>query len=104
VKVTNDGGATWSEAGEAEGALAFSNRIENGVLTTYAVRGGVEGCDGVQVAKVVRGEEPADVACLETTEPTPGSVAISASPQAGWLIVGDDTWVSGADLTAWERA
>lgn len=104
VKVTNDSGATWSESGEAEGALAFSNRLENGVLTTYAARAGVEGCDGVQVAKVVSGKEPTEVACVESTTPNPGSVAISASPEAGWLIVGDEAWVSGADLTAWEKA
>ena len=104
VKVTNDSGATWSDSGEAEGALAFSNRLEDGVLTTYAARGGVEGCDGVQVAKVVRGEEPTEVACVETPRPAPGSVAISASPEAGWLVVGDGAWVSGADLTAWEQA
>ncbi|HKX68273.1 MAG TPA: hypothetical protein VJN29_13730 [Intrasporangium sp.] len=104
VKVTNDSGATWSESGQAEGALAFSNRLEGGVLTTYAARAGVEGCDGVQIAKVIRGEEPAEVACVETTEPTPGSVAISTSPEAGWLLVGDEAWVSGADLTAWEQA
>lgn len=104
VKVTNDSGATWSDSGEAEGALAFSNRLEDGVLTTYAARGGVEGCDGVQIAKVVRGEEPTEVACVETPRPAPGSVAISASPEAGWLVVGDGVWVSGADLTAWEQA
>ena len=104
VKVTNDSGATWSDSGEAKGALAFSNRLEGGTLTTYAARGGVEGCDGVQIAKVVAGEEPAAVACVETKRPTPGTVAISASPQAGWLVVGDETWVSGADLTAWEQA
>ncbi|HET6666840.1 MAG TPA: hypothetical protein VFG98_06115, partial [Intrasporangium sp.] len=104
VKVTNDSGATWNESGEADGALAFSNRIENGVLTTYAARGGVEGCDGVQIAKVVRGKEPTEVACVETTGATPGNVAVSASPAAGWLMVGDEAWVSGADLTAWEQA
>ena len=104
VKVTNDGGATWSESGEAEGAVALSNRLEDGVLTTYAARAGVEGCDGVQIAKVVRGEQPAEVACVETANVIPGSVAISASPQAGWLVVGDQAWVSGADLATWEQA
>ncbi|WP_353511274.1 hypothetical protein [Intrasporangium sp.] len=104
VKVTNDSGATWSESGEAEGALAFSNRLEGGSLTTYAARAGIEGCPGVQVVKVVRGKKPAEVACVKTPMPTPGSVAISASSQAGWLVVGDQTWVSGADLTTWEQA
>ena len=58
----------------------------------------------MQVAKVVSGKEPTEVACVESTTPNPGSVAISASPEAGWLIVGDEAWVSGADLTAWEKA
>ena len=59
----------------------------------------------MQVAKV-REREGADGGGLvpESTTPNPGSVAISASPEAGWLVVGDKAWVSGADLTAWEKA
>jgi hypothetical protein len=104
VKVTVDGGVSWRDSGEATGAVALSNRLEDGILTTYAARAGVEGCEGVQVAKVEQGVEPTAVACIESARAAPGNVAISASSEAGWLVVGDDTWTSGADLTEWQQA
>ena len=58
----------------------------------------------MQVAKVVRGQEPSDLACIETATPAPGSVAIAASSEAGWLVIGQDTWTSSADLTNWKQA
>lgn len=104
VRETEDGGVSWRDSGEATGALALANRIEGGVLSTYVARAGIEGCAGVQIAKVVRGQEPTDVACVEVAEIAPGTVALSATSGAGWLVVGSDTWTSGADLTNWERA
>lgn len=102
VLVTNDGGASWSDSGSAPGAVALSNRLEGQVLTTYAAQIGST-CAGVQVVKVIQGRDAAPVACVETeTEPEPGQVGISAAPAAGWLVVGDETWTSGADLTTWE--
>lgn len=104
VKVTDDGGVTWRDSGEAEGALAISNRLEGGVLATYVVRAGVAGCGGLQVAKVTRGVGATEVACVDAAQGSAGNVAISVAAEAGWLVVGERTWVSGADLTDWEQA
>ncbi|MDC5697681.1 hypothetical protein OO014_10455 [Intrasporangium calvum] len=104
VRVTEDGGVGWSDSGEASGAVALANRLEGGVLTTYVVRLRAEGCDGLQVAKVVQGIEPGEVACIEADAPTGGNVALSVAEGAGWLVVDDRTWVSGPDLTVWEEA
>ncbi|ADU47706.1 hypothetical protein [Intrasporangium calvum] len=104
VRVTGDGGVSWRDSGQASGALALSNRLEGGVLATYVARVGVEGCDGVQVAKVTQGADPVEVACIRSVRATGGDVAISVADEAGWLVVDDRTWVSGAGLTVWEEA
>jgi hypothetical protein len=104
VRATEDGGVSWRDSGEAEGALALSNRFEGGVLTTYVARAGVEGCAGVQIVRVARGQEPTDMACVEAAKIAPGRVALSASSEAGWLVIGGNTWTSDADLTSWEQA
>ena len=104
VRVTDDGGVSWRDAGRAPGALALANRLEGGVLATYVARDGVEGCEGVQVASVTQGADPAEVACIPSVRATGGDVAISVAGDAGWLVVDDRTWVSGAGLTVWEEA
>jgi hypothetical protein len=101
VLVTNDGGTSWDDSGSAPGAVALSNRLEDSVLTTYAAQI-ASSCAGVQVVKVIQGKAAAPLACVETeTTPEAGQVGISAAT-AGWLVVGDETWTSGADLTTWE--
>lgn len=102
VLVTNNGGTSWADSGSAPGALALSNRLEGTVLTTYAAQV-APSCAGVQIVKVIQGRAAARVACVLTeTTPEPGQVGISAAPTAGWLVVGDETWTSGADLETWE--
>lgn len=102
VLVTNNGGTSWADSGSAPGAVALSNRLEGSVLTTYAAQL-TSSCAGVQVVKVIQGRAAAPVACVETeTAPEAGQVGISAAATAGWLVVGDEVWTSGADLTTWE--
>lgn len=104
VKVTNDGGSSWGDSGTASGAVALTNRVEGSVLSTYAARLNAA-CAGVQIVKVVQGRSATPVSCVQTTAtPEPGQVGISASARAGWLVVGDETWTSGPDLTQWQRA
>lgn len=104
VKVTNDGGASWTDSGTATGAVALANRLEGQVLSTYAARLEAS-CAGVQVVRVVQGRPATAVACVQTSSPpAPGQVGISASAQAGWLVVGDQTWTAGADLAEWQQA
>ncbi len=101
VLVTNDGGSSWEDSGSAPGAFALSNRLEAEILTTYAARVN-SACAGVQIVKVIQGRNAAPVACVETeAAPVAGQVGISAAPSAGWLVVGDETWTAGADLTTW---
>lgn len=104
VMVTNDGGLTWGDSGSAEGAVALSNRLEDEVLATYAARTGITGCDGVEIVRVTLGQDPARVSCVEVNETPSGLVAISVGETAGWLAVGDQTWVAGAGLDEWVEA
>lgn len=102
VVVTDDGGTSWADSGSAPGAMALSNRLEAGVLTSYAARLS-SSCAGVQIVRVVQGRAASPVACVETdAAPEPGQVGISAAPAAGWLVVGKQTWTSGADLRTWK--
>lgn len=104
VKVTNDGGSSWGDSGTASGAVALTNRVEGSVLSSYAARLNAA-CAGVQIVKVVQGRSATPVACVQTAAaPEPGQVGISASARAGWLVVGDETWTSGPDLTEWQQA
>jgi hypothetical protein len=103
VKVTNNAGASWADSGEAPGAVALTNRLEGGVLTTYAARV-VKACAGVQVVKVIQGKPAVAVTCVKADVPADaGQIGISAAPAAGWLIVGDETWTAGAELKSWKQ-
>lgn len=103
VKVTDDGGQTWADSGEAEGGLALSNRLEADVLSTYVARV-ASGCSGVEVVKVVKGEQASQVACVDTRAATRGRIAISVTTDSGWLRVGDETWTADAQLKTWNQA
>lgn len=105
VKVTNDGGKTWGDSGQAPGALAISNRLVSGTLKTYAARFDPAGaCKGIQIVTVVKGHDPSAVSCVESKSVAPGQVALSVPSTGGWLLVGDQTWTSGPALTSWTKA
>ncbi len=103
VKVTTDGGVSWGDSGTASGALAISNRIESGVLSTYAA--GIDPkCKGIQIVKVIKGRDAEPLGCVATTVPErTGSVSISVASGTGWLLIGQDTYTS-KDLKAWTKA
>jgi hypothetical protein len=104
VKVSNNAGTSWAASGEAPDAVALTNRLEGEVLTTYAARV-VASCAGVQIVKVIQGKPAVAVTCVKATVPTEaGQIGISAAPDAGWLVVGDETWTAGADLKSWTKA
>lgn len=102
---TLDGGRTWTDIGVVPGALTLASREEHGAAATY-VAGPTPDCAGIAIAKVAvaTGSTPTSVACLPSTGPAAaGTVSLSVVEAAGWLAVGDQIWVSGADLTTWKR-
>lgn len=102
VKATDDGGATWADAGKVPGGLALTGRGEGGSFSMYAARVSEE-CAGIEVVRVRERAEP--VGCVATTAAAaPGEVSVSTVAKAGWLVVGDETWTSSADLKTWKRA
>jgi hypothetical protein len=103
VKVTNDGGSSWSDSGAAPGAVALSNYLAGDVLTTYAVRV-ASGCSGLQVVKVVKGHSENVVTCLKEISPAKGQVGLWVSADAGWIVNGDETWTADGALKDWRKA
>ncbi|WP_020144763.1 hypothetical protein [Terracoccus sp. 273MFTsu3.1] len=102
VVVTDDGGTTWTGSGDAPGAVALSNLLVDTTLKTYAVRI-VGACKGVQLVEVVKGRTAAVVACVPVATPERGSVGLSVTDRAGWIVSGNQTWLSQGDLTSWKR-
>ena len=103
VKVTNDGGSTWSDAGAVEGGLALGNRIVSGRLSTYVARVGGD-CPGIELVQAARSTKPGTVACIGTSVPAQaGEIGLSIVPEGGWLVAGDQVWTGGADLSKWTQ-
>ena len=100
--MTEDGGTTWSDSGDAPGAVALSNLLVNDSLTTYAVRM-VGACKGVQLVKVVKGSNAEVIACVPVASPERGTVGLSVTERAAWIVAGNQTWTSQRDLTSWKR-
>jgi hypothetical protein len=103
IVTSSDGGARWTVLARVPGALAMSVREEQGSVVTVVVRL-ADGCAGVEVARVA-GAAATPLTCLTTSDAVPqGRVAISVIKAAGWLVVGDTTWLSGPDLRTWSPA
>jgi hypothetical protein len=94
-------GGTWTQLGQVPSALAIDIRRVAGTPTTYVASIG-DGCAGVEVSSVKKGTRNV-LGCAETaTPPTPGRVAVSApTVDAGWLLVGTQTFRSTAGLKSW---
>ncbi|WP_323100591.1 hypothetical protein [Intrasporangium sp. YIM S08009] len=97
---SSDGGLTWRAEGAAAGGVALSNLDDSGVVT-YVARV-VGACGGVQVVRVET-DRSTVVACVGSAAPRDGRVALSVTPQAGWLVVGDQTWSAAGDLRSWRE-
>lgn len=103
VVVTEDGGVTWADSGDAPGAVAISNLLVGNQLRTYAARI-VGACKGVQLVVVAKGRAAEVVACVPVPDAQRGDVGLSINDRAGWLVAGDQTWLALGDLTSWKRA
>lgn len=104
VKRTTDGGISWSNAGQATGALSLATRVETGNTLTYAARVSAA-CPGIEIVQVTGAKaDPKRVSGVSSPQGSEaGTVSLSTPSAAGWLAVGDDTWVAGADLQQWSK-
>lgn len=103
ITLTDDGGDSWSTYGQAPGAVALANRPTSDTPATYVARV-VASCDGIEVARVAEGRQPARLACVPATVPKEGGrIAISAPDGAGWLVAEDETWTASRDLRTWKK-
>jgi hypothetical protein len=98
VVETTDGGSTWSAAGSATGSVALANLASGG---TYVARIS-DSCAGVEVTRVTA-DRTTTLACVKVKTPKPGEVGIAVTTDSGWLVIGDQTWVSDGRLRSWAR-
>ena len=98
VRATTDTGSSWTDLGEATGAVALGVSSTN-LGQTYVARVGVPGCAGVQIKRV---DQSVATSCIETSAPRePGQIALSLVSGGGWLAIGDTTMRSTDDLATW---
>jgi hypothetical protein len=103
IRSTTDDGRTWPQVGQVPGALALSSRVTGGTTTAYLALQR-DGCAGVALSAVADGVTT-ELGCAATGSAVPGQVALSApTADAGWLLVGNDTWRSSDGLATWNRA
>ena len=97
VHTTTDGGATWGAARTVPGAVAVT-AADSGYLVAAV---GASGCAGTSIVALDGDGAPATRACVGTTAPAAGDVAIGAGPGAVWLWAGDATTRSTDGGTTW---
>ena len=104
IRSSTDDGRTWPQTGKVTSGLALDSRLVGTSVTGY-VAWSKEGCEGVQVSKVVDGQVT-DLGCAPTgDEAAPGKVTIAApTSDTGWLLVGGSTWRSSDGLKTWSKA
>ncbi|MEP6629702.1 MAG: hypothetical protein ABJA89_04490, partial [Lapillicoccus sp.] len=77
--------------------------VVDGTVTAY-VASQRAGCTGVALSAVTNGASE-DLGCAATGTTLPGQVALSTpAADAGWLLVGSNTWRSTDGLATWTRA
>ena len=104
VKVTSDGGETWTDAGTVKGGLALGNRLEAGQLTTYVARV-ARRLPGHRPRAGRQGQEPprASPASARACRRRPARSACRSSPRpAGWSRA-TQVWTAPAALTSWKQ-
>jgi photosystem II stability/assembly factor-like uncharacterized protein len=104
IRSSTDDGKTWPETAKITSGLALDSRLVGTTVTAY-VAWTKNGCEGVQVSKVVDGQV-SDLGCARTgAEAGPGQLALAApTPDTGWLLVGGSTWRSSDGLKTWSKA
>lgn len=95
---TNDSGANWGTPQHVDGGAAIGAR--DGGYIVAAVGAGQ--CGGVQTVSLDAGTSPASpLACVGSTQPATGTVAVSGGNGALWLWAGDSVTRSLDGGTTW---
>lgn len=106
VKVTKDGGTSWTSLDKVTGAVAVAGVLNGGKLTAYAATVAGASCDGVAIVELGSSDaKPVGCADLSGTAPKAIGLAVSdGNPAKGWLLVGRTAMVSTDNLKTWKAA
>jgi hypothetical protein len=94
-------GASWRRAATVPSALALS--LDSDARAYLAVPG-ADQCAGLAVVEAGAPDKALGCAELDASEIAPGTVALSVSAGPGWLVAGDQSFHSGADLKTWKKS
>jgi hypothetical protein len=97
---TSRTGTTWSTAVTVPGAVALALSTSG---RSYLAVPGAGGCDGIAVVGSTAPATAIGCAKADLSGVAPGTVALSVTPDSGWLLVGDAAYRSSSTLRTWKR-
>lgn len=100
ILASKNGGA-WEQTATAEQAVAVAVRQSG---QTVLAMTGVDGCAGVAVADAHHPQGVLGCAVADLRGVEGGDISLSVTTDAGWLLIGDQTFRSPTALTDWRRS
>jgi hypothetical protein len=94
-------GASWNTAATVPGAVAVALGSQS---RSYLALPGAGGCAGIAVVDAAAPGTAVGCAAVSLAGVEPGTVALSVSPDSGWLLVGDQAYRAGGTLQTWKKS
>jgi hypothetical protein len=96
--MTTATGGDWKRSATVDGALSVAGPATGSSLVAVT---GVADCDGVAVVSADAPERVLGCAGADLASVADGQVSLSTSGDAAWLLVGEQAFRSGGDLSSW---
>ncbi|WP_270886849.1 hypothetical protein [Pedococcus sp. 5OH_020] len=94
-------GASWKASATVPGALSLALDSTGRSLLALPAAGS---CTGLAVVDAAKPDSALGCVLVEPAKVKPGTVALAVVKDAGWLLIGDSTYHSGAGLADWKKA
>ena len=105
VRLTVDGGATWTSQATVTGATTLA--VDRSTQNRVVLAGRDADCPGARVWSLgADADRPAVAACVPMPAKDVGSASLAAAAKGGatWLVTGTSAWTSEGGLATWSSA
>jgi hypothetical protein len=105
VRVTVDGGATWTSQATVTGATTLT--VDRSTQNRLVLAGRDADCPGARVWTLgADADRPTVAACVPMPAKDVGSASLAAAAKGGatWLVTGASAWTSAGGLSTWSSA